>query len=762
MTQAFSRLLARQRPLLALAVVAALFAAAIAALAPASAQEGSQQTITWGIGLALKDADGDGIFEKGDAPELQVVFSAAITPDANDQAGEGISKAKITTIAPLQFHANNTSLRISGGQGIEFQLGPNRQIDRLRGSHITAGPQGTTFTCATDGAGASSSGSSPATARCTIDTGILVSIPQTVADNTYTIRGRVNFDAGELRVDYEQDSGLTEITTDPADTRADRKMASDAFGSSGAAARTLTGASELNNSSASVNLPIGPVAAVDSVSFLPANKCIGATGPNKGLDDDAVPETSDTTTCAKTLRTSGARYSHFELKILNSANRGVVKGQIAAVVATLVRGADSSGTTAIFAACPGGSSGSQTCNPNVKDAGFNTASSIFTVQAPPTPGSATLRIQVLPTAGGTQEPEPHTLTFTGPATSIELPEEVSTTIVNRDTDAADAKLDDLAKGTDSVVLAVIPKDANGNTVAQPGEFQFELTGPDSRRVSAGTVDNRGSSGIIVDQGPTPSTADTDVATPGQVLIDVTAPATKPLMTGEYTLVVKRPARNLRDTITFTVVGPAGPPGDNLDVVMGDECTNGRSSLAEVGCTFDITATVTDSDGNNVADGTDIAFSATNTDGTNAQNLILSGSGADSTRTTVKTKAGVATVSATTVGNGEILIVATAEGGSVSGSTIADTTAAASGVGAESNVLACLSKVEVGEYSTYICDATLTADALFSVLRNRGADAIYLRSVGTWVRYATDASGTPLPGSADNFTAVKYDTLFIGG
>ena len=625
-------------------------------------------------------------------------------------------------------------------------------------------------------AGASSSGSSPATARCTIDTGILVSIPQTVADNTYRVFGRVNFNAGVLRVDYEQDSGLTEITTDPADTREDRKMASVAFGSSGEAARTLTGASELNESSASVNLPIGPVAAVASVSFAAANKCAAAnaTGTDVPGLDHRVLQTGNmgagSSACKTTLRTGpNGTHSHFELKILNAATppRGVVSGQVVAVVATLVRGEDSRGATATFASCPtrDGNTG-QSCTPNLQATGddaFTTGSSFFTVQAPSTPGSATLRIQVLPRAGGTETRE-IPLKFTGPATSIELPEEAPSTIVNRNTDAAtptDATT--VAKGTDSIVLKIIPKDANGNEVGQTGAYTYELTGPNSRRVALGGANPK----ITVGPGPTPSTGDgMDDTTVNQVMIDVTASAADPLMTGEYTLVVKRAARNLSATTQFTVVGPPGPPGDNLDVVKSDDCTNGRSSQAEVGCTFDVTATVTDADGNNVADGTDVLFNARNTDGTSGQYLILGGSGADSSRTTVKTKAGVATAAVTTVGNGEVLIVATTSdgtpAGAVSGTVIVDTTTAASGVGAESNVLACLSKVEVGEYSTYICTPTLTADALFSVLRNRGADAIYLRSVGTWVRYATDASGTPLPGSADNFTAVKYDTLFIGG
>ena len=765
MTQAFSRLLARQRPLLALAVVAALFAAAVAALAPAGAQttpdpQGSQQTITWSIGLALKDVTvpPDGIFEKGDAPELQVVFSAAITPDASDQANaDGISKAMIEG-SSLMF-ADATSLTISGGQGIEFQLGPNSQIDRLRGSSINT--QGTTtapFSCTTPGSGASSSGSSPATATCTIDTGIMVSIPQTVADATYTIRGRVEFSAGSLVVDYEQ-----------ADGDGTRSMASAAFtGSTDVAARTFssTNPAELNNASASTSLPIGPVAAVASVTLDPANKCADpADMIETGLDDGVLATTGSgdnelfgngagegTTACKTTLRTSGGNHSHFELKIRNSANRGVVPGQVVAVVGTIVR---KTGGSATFAACGGERASSASCTPTL-GAG-QTGSSFFTVKAPSTPGTATLRIQVVPRAGGTETRE-RELIFTGTATSIEL-SDVPSTILNRNTDADDAQLDDLAKGTDSIVLAVTPKDADGNVVAQTRAYSFELTGPDARRVSYGTVATPGTNKIIVDRGPTPSTSGTaHEADPNQVLIDVTAPATAPLMTGEYTLKVSRTARNLSATTTFRVVGPAG----NLALSLGDECTNGRASLAEVGCTFDITATITDADGNNVADGTDVALSATNTDGTNAQNLILSGSGSDSTRTTLRTAGGSATGTATVVGNGEVLIVATASGGTVSDSQIADTTAAASGAGAESNVLACLSKVEVGEYSTYICDATLTADALFSVLRNRGADAIYLRSVGSWVRYATNAAGAPLPGSADNFTAVKYDTLFIGG
>ncbi len=751
----------RQRPLLALAVVAALFAAALAALAPAGAQsgEGSQQTITWSIGLALADGNNDGIFEKGDTPELQVTFAAAITPDASDQAGGGITDAVITTPTALVY-AEATSLRISGGQGIEFQLGPNRQIDRLRGEHLNAKTETNPvsgFICTTpDTAAAKSNGSSPATARCALSTGIFISIPQTVPDNTYNIRGRVAFEAaGELLVDYEQDSGLTDATDDAADTRADRTMASEAFTSTADVnARTLTGATELNEGSASFALAIGPVASVANVSFDSANKCIGR-GPNKGLDNDADPETSNTAICSKTLRTSGGSYSHFELKILNSAGRGVVSGQVIAVVGTLIR--ETGSTNATFATCAGDMAvNSASCTPDLTSG--QTGSSIFTVKAPSTPGTATLRLQVVPRAGS-RDPINIPLIFTGPATSIEL-SDVPSTVLNRNVDAADAGLDDVAKGTDSIVLAITPKDADGNVVTQDRIYTYELTGPDSRRVLAGKLNNLGTSGIIVDVGPTPSTGDTaNTSSVNQVLIDVTAAATKPLMTGEYTLTVKRTARNLSATTTFRVVGPAA----NLELVKGDECTNGRASLAEVGCTFEITATVTDADGNNVADGTEVALSATNTDGSNAQNLILSGAGSDSTRTNLKTKAGKTVGgTATVVGNGEVLLVATASGGAVSDSQIADTTASASAVGAESNVLACLSKVEVGEYSTYICDATLTADALFSVLRNRGADAIYLRGAGSWVRYATDAAGTPLPGSGDNFTAVRYDTLFIGG
>ena len=753
MTQAFSRLLARQRPLLALAVVAALFAAAIAALAPVGAQttaDPGQQTITWTTSLGLADSsENDGIYLKGDTPTLLVIVSAAITPDAHDQANGGISGAQISTGTNLKFE-NTTSLRISGGQGIEFQLGPNTQIDRLRGNHITdKASEGTgdgTLEC-TGRVAPTSSGSSPATASCTINTGIRISIPQNVPDNTYTISGSVQFEEGELTVDYEQADGPAE-----ADGRSD---ASEAYTATAAVnARKRTHTTGLDEGRVSVSLPIGPVAAVANVSLAPANACMGSA-PNKGLDTDATPETSEATTCATTLRTSGAEYSHFDLRILNAATppRGVVSGQVIAVVGTLVR---ETGGNATFATCANLKGlNSSSCTPTL--ASDETARSTFTVKSPSTPGTGTLRIQVVPRAGGTETRE-IPLIFTGPATSIEL-SDVPSTVLNRNVDDADAELDDLAKGTDSIVLAITPKDADGNVVGQSGTYSYELTGPDSRRVLAGKVANRGSSGIVVDEGPTPSTSDTaNTPSNNQVLIDVTAAASKPLMTGEYTLTVKRTARNLSATTTFRVVGPAG----NLELGLGDACTNGRDSLAEVGCTFEVTATVTDADGNNVADGTEVALSATNTDGSNAQNLILSGAGADSTRTSLKTAAGKAVGTATVVGNGEVLLVATASGGAVSDSQIADTTASASAVGAESNVLACLSKVEVGEYSTYICDATLTADALFSVLRNRGADAIYLRGAGSWVRYATDAAGTPLPGSGDNFTAVRYDTLFIGG
>ena len=736
MTQACSKVLAHRRPLLALALVAALLAAAAVALSPARAATATNTT--WSVGLALRDADNDGVYQKGDTPRLLVTITASIQPDADDQSNGGITAATVTA-ANLNFHAD-TRLTISGGQGIEFQTGTNTQKNVLLGADLDA--KSTAFDC-TDTTPSASTGSSPAVATCTIDTQIDVSIPAVLEDKTYTISGRVRIDDIGGATDTTDD--VTANWTD--DTGADEDE--DSGRSRGANSDKLITA-ERNNANASVSFEIGVQPTIDTISLAPANVC-DATGK---VAATSLPVADRTKACKDTIPVG--HETQYTLRILNAASppQGVVNGQVAAIVATLVRTGEGRGT-ATFSTCPGAAADDRaSCSPTpLTDPTFDTSGATFKIKAPSTPGAATLSIQVLAAAGGSFNTPPRNLVFVGPAKTITLSDPVST-VLNRNSDAADAdgasagaSLANRSKGTDSITLTLSAVDSLGNTALHPSQnYTYEITGPDGRRIND-------SAKITIEAGQRATSGpNAQVTSKGKVLIDVTAPASAPLATGMYTATVKRTAQGLSATKMFRVVGPA----DSLDLEVGD-------ASAAIGSSVAITATVNDADGNAVPHGTSVTFTASNADGSNNDLVILPG-GSDN-KTGAATTAGItgkATINGTTVGNGIVILIATTQGatGTVSDTGEIDTSSDAQSISATPT--SCLSKTDVGDYTTWTCGTTGNADAVFSVLRNRGADALYLRSVGRWVRYATDAAGGPIPGSTNNFTIRQYDTLFIGG
>ena len=267
MTQACSKVLAHRRPLLALALVAALLAAAAVALSPARAATATNTT--WSVGLALLDADRDGVYQKGDTPRLLVTVTASIQPDADDQSNGGITAATVTA-ANLNFH-EDTRLTISGGQGIEFQTGTNTQKNVLLGADLDA--KSTTFAC-TDTTPSTSTGSSPAVATCTIDTQIDVSIPAVLEDKTYTISGRVRID--DITGDTDD---VTANWTD--DTGADADA--DSGRSRGANSDKLA-AAERNNASASTSFTIGVQPTITATPLTEAKVCDAAGKVASGGD----------------------------------------------------------------------------------------------------------------------------------------------------------------------------------------------------------------------------------------------------------------------------------------------------------------------------------------------------------------------------------------------------------------------------------------------------------------------------------------------
>ncbi len=760
MTQACSKVLAHRRPLLALALVAALLAAAAVALSPARAA--TPGNTTWTVGLALRDADNDGVYQKGDTPRLLVTIRASIQPDADDQSNGGITEASVSGTS-LTFDPS-TRLNISGSQGIKFQTGTNTQVNVLTGAHLNAkAPQTTEFVCEA-GADASSTGSSPAVAMCTIDTQIDVSIPVELATATYTISGKVQL---------AKDSG-NNATDDVTATWVDDKGPAT---SGTGRVRNNTGSTdnlalgERTNSSASISFAIGVQPSITAVSLRPSNVCDAAGKVGAA----SLPAADRNKACKDRIPVS--HETEYTLDILNAAGQGVVRGQIAAIVATLVRTGEGTGT-ATFSDCPGigdtaspndllANNGRASCSPSTAAAptgspedtvmaAYKTKGETFRIKAPSTPGAATLNIQVLAAAGGSFNAPPRNLVFVGPAKKITLSKPTST-VLNREADPSDANttLADRSKGTDSITLTLSAEDARGNPASHPMqdytyELTYKVTGPDGREMSRRLNDN---TKITIGKGQkATSGSDANVESQGKVLIDVTAPATSPLTPGEYTVTVRRTAQGLRASETFLVVGPAA----SLDLEKGDVS-------AAIGSSVAISATVNDAAGKPVPHGTSVTFTASNADGSTNDLVILPGGSDNKTgvATTVGTT-GKATLNGTVVGNGIVILIATTQGatGTVSDTDDLDTTSDAQSISATPT--SCLSKTDVGDYATWTCEQTGNADAVFSVLRNRGADSLHLRSVGRWVPYATDAAGGPIPGSTNNFIIRQYDTLFIGG
>lgn len=732
MTQAFSKVLVRQRPLLALAVITALFLAAAAAIAPSRAAGGDD--VTWSVSIGVKDADGDGIIEAGDSPNLTVTLTASIAPEAADQAsGKKVDVAPTgaITLSSLAFGdsmdtntTDATRLQIASGSGIRFlpdDANPNNQLVRIDTDEL-----GDDTRPCDSSSGVDSSGSTPATATCTIDTGVQVVIPAGTPDGSYRISGNVEF------------SGTATVTFTDADEtdNDDSDVIGDASGN-------------VLPTAVSYNLVLGPVAAVDSVSFGPANTCTAA-GVYTG--------TGNARACRTTIGINAE--SEFELTVLNSAKRGVLSAQLATVVVTLLRTGDAGGS-ATLSSCGGTQASGSSCNPTLgSPSALNsetTGSFKVRVKAPRTPGAATLRVLVVPKSGDSVE-RTQSLTFVGAASKYTIAEQTAS-VLNRlagdEQDANDIK--DTARNV--LHLGISATDSRDQTVPVPPGLIYEVMGPDGKKV-ADTIISAAAANKA--DGPDAGT-DPDPDT-SKVRIEVLDNATPFPATGEYTLNVKSGSKVLATT-TFTLAGPTAE--DGLKVVAD------LSEADAVGTQVPITITAQDADGNNVADGTRVLITVSDIDTGSGNVLVLSGANAAGA-VYKTTKNGRATAEAIVVGSARAVLTVDIVGtdGGDAGTDDDDNTDLSqanahevldlSGVAAVATQTPTtgLTRTDLGQYASWMNGETTTAAALFNQLVRRGATAIHLFNGTKWVRYAT-VDGQRVPGALD-FTVKQGDTLFIGG
>ena len=359
-------------------------------------------------------------------------------------------------------------------------------------------------------------------------------------------------------------------------------------------------------------------------------------------------------------------------------------------------------------------------------------------------GTATVRAQVLPGTGGGQLPvDAVTVTFSGAAAKLAI-SEPATGVLNVDTRTGD---DDAAETRDRLRFSVSAVDASGNKANVPttphsavikgpdgavvwsssgaGNTNFAVAWPLTKTVPDG--DDAGSEDDIVN--------DLDPDGNLQVELDVNAPATAPLTSGEYTLEVT--AGSLNAARTFTVSG--GPESISFGEPDGE---------LRVGQQFTLPVTLSDAAGAAVPDGTMVTFTLTPT---GALPVLVE------LRKKTTTTDGRASVTYQVISAGRASVRASSgDAGDVT--LISTTDLPAEEPAAPVNPADSLSPKMPNEYSTWLGEGATSASALLDGLNN-GIDTILRWYNGEWLRYGL-VDGRRVPGSMD-FEVPRGAILWLG-
>ncbi len=468
------------------------------------------------------------------------------------------------------------------------------------------------------------------------------------------------------------------------------------------------------------------------------------TGGDGYADDASLSES--TTIAAKTGSVE------FTLSILNAANQAAEADDVASIFITttggtlttsyaLMTGPNKAAATDrnMTANCTAGA----TCQidlSKLKGGKLLPKGIRVLLNAPATPGAATVRATVV--AGGkVHQPEPVTVTFTGPAKSLSIGEPPSTVlgydVVGKDKDGNDVA-DDVTKTGHKPEAGAASRD----------ELAFMVQATDGAAGAGSVVKTptltvmvHDSAGMLVASGKYQTKQ--SGALMNMLLLDIDAPKATPLKPGEYKLTLSSTSPALKAERMFTVVGDGSTLALELAPMSAD--TFGQTVTA--------TATVEDASGNPVAAGTAVTFKVSDFSGGNDAVAVLDTEGAVLTN-----KDGVASAALTVVGAGNAVVRATtakAGGGSLLKTAVLVSRAGAPADAGGEAGLDCLS--ELSGFAVWTC-AGSTASALFELLSARGATAIHLWNGSVWVRYSV-VDGTMVPGSRD-FTVGESDIIYI--
>ncbi len=296
------------------------------------------------------------------------------------------------------------------------------------------------------------------------------------------------------------------------------------------------------------------------------------------------------------------------------------------------------------------------------------------------------------------------------------------------------------------------------TVGAPsGSLHHKATdGPGDNRdvitLSVSAVDKAGNPAAISSSGvrvkaPNGATVPTSTIDAGGGVINAKGKLTLTnmgtLALGEYTIDITENT-NARSSSTFMVAGDAAAISLAVDDAAPDT----------VGGMVTATATVTDSEGTPVANGTQVSFRGSDLAGDADAVMVATTQYTDGVNNIRPTAGGAATNNYVVVGPGRSVLTASVN-------RYVDVTVVTSTAGAESVVpdeagLDCLSNAS--GFSTWTCGVEASASELFGMVSARGASAVHLWNGDAWVRYAI-VDGAMVPGSSD-FTITDNDILYV--
>ena len=286
------------------------------------------------------------------------------------------------------------------------------------------------------------------------------------------------------------------------------------------------------------------------------------------------------------------------LKLLNEHGKASAKGAIlsASVTTTSQGGLSARLGSASAEACAAG--GGRTCriaNPTTALTAGNADQIRLTMTHPGAAraGAARVWALVIDSTGETFQTEPITVTFSGPPAALAIAQPPTALLGYAPTESADRR--------NAATLAVSASDANGNKAAVPTtRYSAKLTDPDGKTVAGSKAqvvwplrEGDAADGALLLSGGNP-----------QARVTILAARSAPLASGEYTLELSAGSGANRLTATQTVVITGGA----AQVALSADPA-GPVNLDD---TVTLTATVTDSSGAPVPDGTPVAFAEQST------------------------------------------------------------------------------------------------------------------------------------------------------